>query len=112
MLPCFWMLNIWLRFYRLRFKLNKTKNEKFSLLSKVFVSRSGLHPFWRTITMSGFDIIFYSQNLFQKNILNAAGWVPLGKTMNTLEEVSKIARTQTFCILCSTVTSYWLSLPV
>jgi len=59
----------------------------------------------------GFDIIFYSQNLFQKNILNAAGWVAIGKTMNTLEEVSKIARTQTFCILCSTVTSYWLSLP-
>ena len=57
------------------------------------------------------DLIFYSQNLFQKNILNAAGWVAIGKTMNTLEEVSKIARTQTFCILCSTITSYWLSLP-
>lgn len=45
------------------------------------------------------DLIFYSQNLFQKNILNAVGWVAFGKTMNTLEEVSKIQELKHFVFL-------------
>ncbi|XP_014511802.1 putative pectinesterase 10 [Vigna radiata var. radiata] len=33
------------------------------------------------------DIVFYSQNLFQKDIFSAIGWIPPAKTMNAIEEV-------------------------
>jgi len=55
------------------------------------------------------DIAYYSQNLFQKDIFSAIGWIPEAKTMSALEEVYKIARAQTPIAPCSTVPGYWFT---
>lgn len=81
----------------------------FGLFSKQFVRRHGLHLLGTTSTWFLLDIAFYSQNLFQKDIYVAIGWLPAAKTMNALEEVYRIGRAQTLIALCSTVPGYWFT---
>uniref|UniRef100_A0A251S5E7 Putative major facilitator, sugar transporter-like, Major facilitator superfamily domain protein n=1 Tax=Helianthus annuus TaxID=4232 RepID=A0A251S5E7_HELAN len=81
----------------------------FGLLSKEFAKRHGLHLLGTTSTWFLLDIAFYSQNLFQKDIFSAIGWIPPAKTMNAIQEVYKIARAQTLIALCSTVPGYWFT---
>lgn len=81
----------------------------FALFSKEFMHRHGLHLLGTTSTWFLLDIAFYSQNLFQKDIFSAIGWIPPAKTMNAIEEVYRIARAQTLIALCSTVPGYWFT---
>ncbi|KAL3717323.1 hypothetical protein ACJRO7_008837 [Eucalyptus globulus] len=81
----------------------------FGLFSRQFVRRHGLHLLGTTSTWFLLDIAFYSQNLFQKDIFSAVGWLPPAKTMNAIEEVFRIARAQTLIALCSTVPGYWFT---
>ncbi|GMI66446.1 phosphate transporter 1;7 [Hibiscus trionum] len=81
----------------------------YGLFSKEFAIRHGLHLLGTTTTWFLLDIAFYSQNLFQKDIFSAIGWIPPAKTMNALEEVYRIARAQTMIALCSTVPGYWFT---
>ncbi|XP_073136151.1 low affinity inorganic phosphate transporter 1 [Henckelia pumila] len=81
----------------------------FGLFSREFVKRHGMHLLGTTTTWFLLDIAFYSQNLFQKDIFSAIGWIPPAKTMNALEEVFRIARAQTLIALCSTVPGYWFT---
>lgn len=81
----------------------------FGLFTKEFLRRHGLHLLGTTSTWFLLDIAFYSQNLFQKDIFSAIGWIPPAQTMNALEEVYKIARAQTLIALCSTVPGYWFT---
>ncbi|KAF5738931.1 putative inorganic phosphate transporter 1-7 [Tripterygium wilfordii] len=81
----------------------------FGLFSKEFLSRHGLHLLGTTTTWFLLDIAFYSQNLFQKDIFSAIGWIPPAKTMNAIDEVFRIARAQTLIALCSTVPGYWFT---
>ncbi|KAI3425640.1 MFS domain-containing protein [Psidium guajava] len=90
-------------------QLTKSEASGFGLLSKQFLSRHGLHLLGTTSTWFLLDIAFYSQNLFQKDIFSAIGWIPAAKTMNALEEVFRIARAQTLIALCSTVPGYWFT---
>lgn len=83
------------------------KNKLFGLFSKEFLRRHGLHLLGTTSTWFLLDIAFYSQQLFQKDIFTAVGWIPATKTMNAIEEVYKIAKAQTLIALCSTVPGYW-----
>ncbi|KAI0510047.1 hypothetical protein KFK09_010647 [Dendrobium nobile] len=85
------------------------KNHTFGLFSKHFLRRHGLHLLGTTTSWFLLDIAFYSQNLFQKDIFSAIGWIPKGFTMNALEEVFKIARAQTLIALCGTVPGYWFT---
>jgi len=85
------------------------KAKAYGLFSKEFMSRHGLHLLGTTSTWFLLDIAFYSQNLFQKDIFSAIGWIPPAQTMNALEEVYKIARAQTLIALCSTVPGYWFT---
>jgi len=85
------------------------KAKSYGLLSKEFLSRHGLHLLGTTSTWFLLDIAFYSQNLFQKDIFSAIGWIPPAQTMNALEEVYRIARAQTLIALCSTVPGYWFT---
>jgi PHS family inorganic phosphate transporter-like MFS transporter len=55
------------------------------------------------------DIAFYSQNLFQKDVFTAIGWIPKANTMNCLEETFKIARAQALIALGSTIPGYWFA---
>ncbi|XVE72943.1 hypothetical protein DITRI_Ditri11bG0078000 [Diplodiscus trichospermus] len=92
-------------------KIDKLEPEKsiFGLFSKEFAKRHGLHLLGTTTTWFLLDIAFYSQNLFQKDIFSAIGWIPAAKTMNALEEVYKIARAQTLIAIFSTVPGYWFT---
>jgi len=85
------------------------ERKSYGLFSKEFMSRHGLHLLGTTSTWFLLDIAFYSQNLFQKDIFSAIGWIPPAKTMNALEEVFRIARAQTLIALCSTVPGYWFT---
>ena len=85
------------------------EKKQFGLFSKEFMSRHGLHLLGTASTWFLLDIAFYSQNLFQKDIFSAIGWIPSAKTMNALEEVYRIARAQTLIALCSTVPGYWFT---
>ncbi|KAJ8505331.1 hypothetical protein OPV22_006217 [Ensete ventricosum] len=79
------------------------------LFSKEFARRHGLHLVATTTTWFFLDIAFYSQNLFQKDIFTAIGWIPKAATMNAIEEVFWIARAQTLIALCGTVPGYWFT---
>ncbi|KAI9080582.1 hypothetical protein K1719_037443 [Acacia pycnantha] len=81
----------------------------YGLFSKEFMNRHGLHLLGTASTWFLLDIAFYSQNLFQKDIFSAVGWIPPAQTMNSLEEVFRISRAQTLIALCSTVPGYWFT---
>ncbi|KAL8513763.1 hypothetical protein ACS0TY_013029 [Phlomoides rotata] len=85
------------------------KQRGYGLWSREFLSRHGLHLLGTTTTWFLLDIAFYSQNLFQKDIFTAVGWIPPADTMNSIHEVFVIAKAQTLIALCSTVPGYWFT---
>ncbi|KAI9126324.1 hypothetical protein K1719_002745 [Acacia pycnantha] len=85
------------------------KAKSFGLFSKKFLTRHGLHLLGTSSTWFLLDIAYYSQNLFQKDIFSAIGWIPPAKTMNALDELYHIARAQTIIALCSTFPGYWFT---
>ncbi|KAJ4954627.1 hypothetical protein NE237_011410 [Protea cynaroides] len=89
--------------------ITENNSNSFGLFSKEFLYRHGLHLLGTTTTWFLVDIAYYSQNLFQKDIFSAVGWIPPPKTMNAIEEVFKIARAQTLIALCGTVPGYWFT---
>ncbi|TKY51864.1 inorganic phosphate transporter 1-7 [Spatholobus suberectus] len=84
-------------------------NQRYGLFSKEFAKRHGLHLVGTAVTWFLLDIAFYSQNLFQKDIFTAIGWIPPSQQMNAIHEVYRIARAQTLIALCSTVPGYWFT---
>ncbi|KAE8685572.1 putative inorganic phosphate transporter 1-7 [Hibiscus syriacus] len=90
-------------------KMSGSQANSFGLFSKQFLKRHGLHLLGTTSTWFLLDIAFYSQNLFQKDIFSAIGWIPKAANMNAIHEVYKIARAQTLIALCSTVPGYWVT---
>ncbi|KAK9724322.1 hypothetical protein RND81_05G064200 [Saponaria officinalis] len=86
-----------------------TKPTQFGLFSKKFLKRHGLHLLGTTTCWFLLDIAFYSNNLFQKDIFTAVGWLPPSKTMSALQEVYMVARAQTLISLCGTVPGYWFT---
>ncbi|KAI3985335.1 hypothetical protein MKX01_033649 [Papaver californicum] len=90
-------------------RLTLEPSNSFGLFSKDFLKRHGLHLLGTTSTWFLLDIAFYSQNLFQKDIFTAIGWIPPAQTMSASGEVFKIARAQTLIALCSTVPGYWFT---
>ncbi|XP_076960969.1 inorganic phosphate transporter 1-4-like [Bidens hawaiensis] len=84
-------------------------SNSFGLFSKEFLKRHGLHLLGTTSTWFLLDIAYYSQNLFQKDIFSAIGWIPAAKKMNAIYEVYRIARAQTLIALLSTVPGYWFT---
>lgn len=87
----------------------KDKSNSFGLFSKQFLHRHGLHLLGTTSTWFLLDIAFYSQNLFQKDVFTAIGWIPPAQTMNAIHEVYRISKAQTLIALCSTVPGYWFT---
>ncbi|KAL5784661.1 hypothetical protein ACOSQ2_007053 [Xanthoceras sorbifolium] len=90
-------------------QITQEKKNDFGLFSSQFLHHHGLHLLGTASTWFLLDIAFYSQNLFQKDIFSAIGWIPKAKTMNAIEEVYRIARAQTLIALCSTVPGYWFT---
>ncbi|KAK4478199.1 hypothetical protein RD792_017482 [Penstemon davidsonii] len=71
-------------------RIAKDKSNNFGLFSKEFVRRHGLHLFGTCSTWFLLDIAFYSQNLFQKDVFSAIGWIPPAKKMNAVYEENRI----------------------
>nr|ARM10257.1 phosphate transporter [Malus domestica] len=90
-------------------KITEEKSNRFGLFTKQFAARHGLHLLGTTSTWFLLDIAFYSQNLFQKDIFSAIGWIPKAESMNAIHEVYRIARAQTLIAMCSTVPGYWFT---
>ncbi|XP_047335047.1 low affinity inorganic phosphate transporter 1-like [Impatiens glandulifera] len=91
-------------------RLTKSSGGKeFGLFSKKFLKRHGLHLLGTATTWFLLDIAYYSQNLFQKDVFSAIGWIPNSVTMNAIDEVFHISRAQTLIALCSTVPGYWFT---
>ncbi|CAI0386123.1 unnamed protein product [Linum tenue] len=90
-------------------RIGEDEATAYGLFSKEFLRRHGTHLLGTTTTWFLLDIAFYSQNLFQKDIFSAIGWIPQAETMNATEEVFRIARAQTLIALCSTVPGYWFT---
>ncbi|CAL5095693.1 unnamed protein product [Urochloa decumbens] len=74
-----------------------------------FLRRHGLHLLGTTTCWFLLDIAFYSQNLFQKDIFAAVGWIPRAASMSALDELYRIARAQSLIALCGTVPGYWFT---
>ncbi|KAJ1298905.1 hypothetical protein BS78_01G489600 [Paspalum vaginatum] len=81
----------------------------FGLFSREFGRRHGLHLVGTASTWLLLDVAYYSQNLFQKDIFSAVGWIPAARTMSALDELFHIARAQTLIALCGTVPGYWFT---
>ncbi|KAK9945771.1 hypothetical protein M0R45_011270 [Rubus argutus] len=79
------------------------QRKAFGLWSKEFMRRHGKHLLGTATCWFLLDIAYYSQNLFQKDIFSAVGWLPSAKSMSALDELYKIARAQTLIALCGTV---------
>ncbi|KAK9059049.1 hypothetical protein SSX86_021668 [Deinandra increscens subsp. villosa] len=90
-------------------KIVQDTRNSFGLFTKEFASRHGLHLLGTTSTWFLLDIAFYSQNLFQKDVLTGIGWIPAAATMSAIGEVFRVARAQTLIALCSTVPGYWFT---
>ncbi|GFY84948.1 phosphate transporter 1;3 [Actinidia rufa] len=73
-------------------KLTEEPSNSFGLFSRQFLKRHGLHLLGTTSTWFLLDIAFYSQNLFQKDIFSAIGWIPKPATMNAVHEVYRVAK--------------------
>lgn len=61
------------------------ESQQFGLFSKEFMRRHGSHLIGTCACWFFLDVAFYSQNLFQKDIFSAIGWIPAGKTMNAIK---------------------------
>ncbi|KAD4178180.1 hypothetical protein R6Q59_021732 [Mikania micrantha] len=90
-------------------KLTHDAGNSFGLFSKQFLRRHGLHLLGTTSTWFLLDIAFYSQNLFQKDVLTGIGWIPPTPTMSAIGEVYRVSKAQTLIALCSTVPGYWFT---
>nr|WKL05921.1 Pht1;2 protein [Chrysanthemum x morifolium] len=90
-------------------KIAEDSRNQFGLFSREFLRRHGLHLLGTTSTWFLLDIAFYSQNLFQKDVFSAIGWIPSAEKMSATGEVLKIAKAQTLIALCSTVPGYWFT---
>ncbi|KAJ4826797.1 hypothetical protein Tsubulata_036574 [Turnera subulata] len=90
-------------------RLNQESSSSFCDFTKEFARRHGLHLLGTTSCWFLLDIAHYSNNLFQKGIYRAIGWIPPVETMNAIHEVYLVSRAQTLIALCDAVPGYWFT---
>ncbi|GLJ42666.1 hypothetical protein SUGI_0884430 [Cryptomeria japonica] len=89
---------------------NMQSNEpEFGLFSVRFLRRHGRHLLGTTSTWFLLDIAFYSQNLFQKDMFKAVGWIPKSGEMGAIQEVYTIAWAQVRIAIFSIIPGYWFT---
>ncbi|XP_043695870.1 probable inorganic phosphate transporter 1-8 [Telopea speciosissima] len=90
-------------------RMAMSSSNSYGFFSKEFLRRHGLHLLGTCTTWFFFDIAFYSQSLFQKDVFTAVNWLPAANTMSAIKEMYMIARAQTIIALCGTIPGYWFS---
>ncbi|TVU35684.1 hypothetical protein EJB05_17585, partial [Eragrostis curvula] len=86
----------------------KAANE-YTLLSREFARRHGLHLIGTTTTWFLLDIAFYSQNLTQKDIFPAIHLTSDATEVNALQEVLQISKAMFLVALLGTFPGYWVT---
>ncbi|TVU35699.1 hypothetical protein EJB05_17600, partial [Eragrostis curvula] len=86
----------------------KAANE-YTLLSREFARRHGLHLIGTTTTWFLLDIAFYSQNLTQKDIFPAIHLTSDPTEVNALQEVLQISKAMFLVALLGTFPGYWVT---
>ena len=89
--------------------IDEKNDSSFGLFSSEFLKRHGTHLLGTAAAWFFVDVAYYSQNLFQKDIFSAVGWLPAAKTMSALDELFKIGKAQFLIALCGTVPGYWFT---
>lgn len=84
------------------------RQDEFGLFSREFVHRYGRELLCTTICWLVLDVVFYSLNLFMKDIFRNIGWFQdvSNKGPRPLEETYDIARTQAIIVLAGTLPGY------
>ncbi|KAF8680833.1 hypothetical protein HU200_045530 [Digitaria exilis] len=85
------------------------RQDEFGLFSMEFFHRHGRELLGTTMCWLVLDIVFYSLNLFMKDIFNGIGWFDDGTNMDPLEQTYKIARTQAIITLSGTLPGYFFT---
>ncbi|CAO1945389.1 unnamed protein product [Urochloa humidicola] len=81
----------------------------YSLLSKEFARRHGMHLIGTATTWFLLDIAFYSQNLTQKDIFPAIKLTDPATDINALTEVFQISKAMFLVALLGTFPGYWVT---
>ncbi|KAE8734460.1 putative inorganic phosphate transporter 1-4 [Hibiscus syriacus] len=89
-------------------KIGTASSNSFGLFTREFAQRHGLHLLGTSVCWFLLDIA-YINNLFQKDIFSAIGWLPKAETMNAIHEVYRVAMSQTIIALCGTIPRYWFT---
>ncbi|PIA34502.1 hypothetical protein AQUCO_03700049v1, partial [Aquilegia coerulea] len=104
--------------YYWRMKMPETEHDKlaqfkaqneYPLVSRMFVSRHGLHLLGTMSTWFLLDIAFYSQNLTQKDIFPAVGLTDPANTLSALKEVYQTSKAMFIVAMFGTFPGYWFT---
>ncbi|KAM0043604.1 putative ABC-type phosphate transporter [Helianthus debilis subsp. tardiflorus] len=73
-------------------KIAHATRNSFGLFLKEFARRHGLELHGITSTKFLLDITFYSNNLFQKDVLSDIGWIPSANTTGVIGELYQVTK--------------------
>ncbi|KAK9094335.1 hypothetical protein Scep_025804 [Stephania cephalantha] len=91
-------------------KLSQFKSANdYTLFSREFFKRHGLHLIGTSTTWFLLDIAFYSQNLTQKDIFPAIGLTDPAVDLSALKEVFQTSRAMFLIALLGTFPGYWFT---
>lgn len=86
------------------------RQDKFGLFSVEFFHRYGRELLGTTMCWLVLDIVFYSLNLFMKDIFTDIGWFEDARKMTPLEQTYSIARTQAIITLGGSLPGYFFTI--
>lgn len=90
-------------------KTGRWVTRKSEIFSEEFRKRFGRQILGTCSAWFLLDVTFYSQNLFQDDVLADVGWLPASESMSAVKEVFMVSRSQAFIALCATVPGYWVA---
>ncbi|XP_047044271.1 putative inorganic phosphate transporter 1-13 [Lolium rigidum] len=85
------------------------RNEEYGLFSMDFLRRHGRQLLSTTVCWFVLDVVFYSLNLFMKDIFSGIGWFGDASQMSPLEQTYEIARTQAIIVVSGSLPGYFLT---
>ncbi|VAH98651.1 unnamed protein product [Triticum turgidum subsp. durum] len=85
------------------------KQDEFGLFSMEFLHKHGRQLLGTTVCWFVLDVVFYSLNLFMKDIFSGIGWFGDAAEMSPLEQTYKIARTQAIIVVGGSLPGYFLT---
>ncbi|XP_047043250.1 putative inorganic phosphate transporter 1-13 [Lolium rigidum] len=85
------------------------RHEEYGLFSMDFLRRHGRQLLSTTVCWFVLDVVFYSLNLFMKDIFSGIGWFGDASQMSPLEQTYEIARTQAIIVVSGSLPGYFLT---